>query len=664
MNEIVTWAWQLIQDNAGELAATAAKEGISKGGETVAQSAKELWSKVDWHTSESKYRQALMSQTRTTKILGNPKPIPIENIYTDVYVFERLSAFRRYAEENLDRADDDDVDLYSSFEYKDRVSADTVVKSGENLFILGKPGAGKTTFLKHLTLLACGDRIKRTPIFVSIKDWSDSDKTLLKFIAQQFDVCGFPDAEKFVVASLLKGYCLVLLDGLDEVNEQSGRRAQATKEIINFVRKYRNAQYCVTCRIAASDYSFEQFKYVEVADFTEDQQQAFVRQWYVNDEKRLDKFLAGWKEEQNKGLKELGKTPLLLTLLCLAFDETMTFPARQVELYREAVDALLRKWDSSRLIERDRFYKNLSHTRREHLLEHIASSFYFNSKTVFKKAELEATVSAFISTLPDKDIDSVADAAVVVRAIEAQHGILVERAKNIYSFSHLTIQEFFTASAIVKNQKPALLRQIVKSALTDRKWREVMLYTVGLLPSADEVLAEMTKQLQDVKGKDTGILLFLGYCFCDFRTRLDQGTGRSSVYGSVDIAELLQEIESHVDKVAHPSLRIDEFKSVVEQVEQLEALMTSKSSKYNFGIAPDMAKAAGRLVKGKATDSAKMLGGYFVKPAKFVNYLYGCRLLTECLEIGTTTRRSSLSGQILSVTGEDLLTIQSVVKVH
>jgi hypothetical protein len=39
----------------------------------------------------------------------------------------------------------------------------------------------------------------------------------------------------------------------------------------------------------------------------------------------------------------------------------------------------------------------------------------------------------------------------VLRAIEEQHGILVNRHEDIYSFSHLTLQEFLTAKHINAN---------------------------------------------------------------------------------------------------------------------------------------------------------------------------------------------------------------------
>jgi len=44
----------------------------------------------------------------------------------------------------------------------------------------------------------------------------------------------------------------------------------------------------------------------------------------------------------------------------------------------------------------------------------------------------------------------------VLKSIEAQHGLLVERAE-IYSFSHLTFQEYFTARNFVANSDPQVL---------------------------------------------------------------------------------------------------------------------------------------------------------------------------------------------------------------
>jgi hypothetical protein len=74
-----------------------------------------------------------------------------------------------------------------------------------------------------------------------------------------------------------------------------------------------------------------------------------------------------------------------------------------------------------------------------------------------------------------------------------EQGILVERSRDTYSFSHLTFQEYLTAKFIVDNQK---VDQLVRDHLTDQRWREVFLLAAGLAPGkqgADALLLAMEK---------------------------------------------------------------------------------------------------------------------------------------------------------------------------
>ena len=60
---------------------------------------------------------------------------------------------------------------------------------------------------------------------------------------------------------------------------------------------------------------------------------------------------------------------------------------------------------------------------------------------------------------------------------------MVERAYNIYSFLHLTLQEYFVARYCIDNQSSGnFLRQVVDDHLTDVKWREVFIIISELLP--------------------------------------------------------------------------------------------------------------------------------------------------------------------------------------
>src|SRR5438067_2409299 len=161
----------------------------------------------------------------------------------------------------------------------------------------------------------------------------------------------------------------------------------------NFIEKYDQTQCLITCRLAASDYSFQPFTYVEIADFTKNQIKTFVSNWFRNqkgekDKETRDKFLSEFARADNEGLRDLARTPLLLTLLCLAFNET-TFPQRRVEIYEEGVDALLKDWDSSRGVKRDEVNHKLSLKHIKNILARIANEMFEKNIYFIQQRELE-----------------------------------------------------------------------------------------------------------------------------------------------------------------------------------------------------------------------------------------------------------------------------------
>jgi hypothetical protein len=78
--------------------------------------------------------------------------------------------------------------------------------------------------------------------------------------------------------------------------------------------------------------------------------------------------------------------------------------------------------------------------------------------------------------------------------IQVQQGVLVERARDVLSFSHLTLQEYLTAQHIADNN---LIEQLITEHLCDQRWREVFLLVAGLIRSgADDFLLTMEAEVQ------------------------------------------------------------------------------------------------------------------------------------------------------------------------
>lgn len=443
---------------------------------------KKKWAEVQWVEAAQKYRERMLELHGTLRVLGKPEPVSLEGVFTDVFILDQPRAFRRFDMARL-REDPNVLDN----EQAKRVSGLRLVTQPKTrrLFILGPPGAGKTTFLKYLTLQAAQGKLNKIPIFVPLNEWSESDLELLPFIARQFEICAFPDARAFIEHILKEGDALVLFDGLDEVRQEGAQRANVIKTIRDFSNQHSKSQVLVTCRVAATEYELsDKFTYVELADFTRDQMRAYAHKWFSDNPQKGQAFETEFFDKaEHRGLREMGRTPLLLAMLCLHFEETQTFPQRHIELYEEALDALLKKWDTSRNIRRDEVYRKLSLGRKRELLATLAAESFDREELFFAQEDLERRIVAYLRTLPPADIDEDIDGEVVLKAIEAQHGVLVERAHRIHAFAHLSFQEYFTAKYVVDNN--ALARLLTIKHIQDPRWREVLKYTASMLSNAD-----------------------------------------------------------------------------------------------------------------------------------------------------------------------------------
>jgi len=72
----------------------------------------------------------------------------------------------------------------------------------------------------------------------------------------------------------------------------------------------------------------------------------------------------------------------------------------------------------------------------------------------------------------------------------------------IYSFSHLTIQEYYTAKYIVEHIHKGTLKRLINDHFSDENWREVFLLTAEMMDDADEFFEMFLRALDGFAGDD------------------------------------------------------------------------------------------------------------------------------------------------------------------
>ncbi|MCL4805986.1 MAG: NACHT domain-containing protein [Anaerolineae bacterium] len=492
LTTIFTWVWS------------------TYGKTVVDKTSKAAWERLRWEDRALAYGQKVQRLYGTIQLLGQPRPISLEGIYTAVSLLDRPEALRRYTVEEMQAEFEGRGRRYFHTGGKEkRRDGLEMVRRGQNLFILGKPGAGKTTFLKHVALRGVKGDIDRVPIFVGLKQLSDSGKSVFDYIVGEFDVCNFPDAAGYLDRLLKSGKALLLFDGLDEVNVADDERKHLIAGVETFTRKYDLCPRLITCRLAANDYLFQGYTYVEMADFDEGQIREFVARWFSGDERereRRELFLSELENTASEGLRELARVPLLLALLCLSFEERLTLSSRRVELYGDALNALLKKWDSSRNIRRDEVYRELSPKRKLQMLSRIAAETFGRAEYFIHKRTLVRAIEDFLSKVPDASGE--VDGEVVLQSIIAQHGLFLERAGNIFSFVHLTIHEYFAARYVVENSARGTLPLLINN-YDDSRYKEVFLMTAGQLQEATEFFNLFANRLTEAVAESPTVAALL-----------------------------------------------------------------------------------------------------------------------------------------------------------
>ncbi len=370
----------------------------------------------------------------------------------------------------------------------------------ESLYVPGAPGAGKTTFCRWLALaVACGslpahpletpaefeerlpdDLRGRFPLLCRLREWADHDTCLAgngHWTQAQLEaaLAGWlavvkpggltPEVWREEMA---QGRCLLILDGADEVPETLGPhrpRRNLLSGLADALPEWLKAgnRVLLTSRpygLDDEDRRRLKLPLAELGELPQPLQETFVRRWYAaadppRAEEKASSLLAHLGGRPD--LAELRANPMLLTALCIKYDEGQRLPQDFYRLYDSVVNQVLYK-------------RYLTENERDRARLRLSAVALGMHQGVMKRRTTPAQevgideVDRILAALAKSDWTTEGggvDAAGRREDLLSNSGLLLPRAGRRAGFYHLTFQEFLAAVRLrrIGDRAPDLLKR-------------------------------------------------------------------------------------------------------------------------------------------------------------------------------------------------------------
>ncbi|OYQ67432.1 hypothetical protein B9G53_01405 [Pseudanabaena sp. SR411] len=489
----------------------------------------------------SQRKDKVNHQCGILQLLDINRPVDIDKIYIDVNVIEQIPSQQGGKISDLDSLAPEDIDRDLDKITARQILGTQAVEKYGNLRVLGKTGAGKSIFLKHLAMQCNAGKFaaKQVPVFTALRDFAESCKynqqvSLLEFINQEFLESDISHPE--ILKKLLhEGRILFLIDGLDEICQDVELEPRVLNEVRRFCERYHKNTFVTTCRTDLQKLALKGFTDVQITPLNEVQISTGARKWFGEFSKAdgtdglriSSQFMQKLKLPENWQFQPLMANPLLLHLACSIFHCQKKFPIK-AEFYKQGMDLLVWKWDEARGLDRNQSYPGYALPQKLQLWSELASFTFEKGQYFFEQRVIEEHIANSVQNLTDtnSEPEEIYQAIeTVLRMVKAQHhGLLAERAKGIFSFSYSAMQQYCIARKIVShNLQPAgqSLQELV-THLTDPRWHEIFLLTASMLHSADDLVQLMNQEINRLVAESPYLENFLAGAYQKAQNNLEE----------------------------------------------------------------------------------------------------------------------------------------------
>ncbi|MEL7354435.1 MAG: NACHT domain-containing protein [Cyanobacteria bacterium J06560_5] len=453
-------------------------------------------------------RRKILAQHSRMRLLSGAE-IGVDQLYVDVWLLKKPENRHFNTSESLLKKIHIETDRLLLSKRIQRNPGFEIANNQNKIVVLGKPGSGKTTFLKHLAVDWCKGRFQpsQLAVFIELRRIREKTWDLINAIGQELAL-----KERAEVLSLLKhGSLFVLMDGFDEVPTAELRHS--VQEQINQVSQqyHKDNRFVLTCRTQIMSAIPNGFTSVEVADFSSEQVRQFVQNWFTANGHSESEATQQWKTLQRTitsqaDLRELMVTPILLNLMCVVWQDSGEIPKNRASIYERGITWSLHRWNDEKKIKGwevgTEAYRKLSIEDKKTLLTEIAARKFENPENfvLFERDELVEQISEILQLANEQE------GLAVLKAIESQHGLLIERADELWSFSSLTFQEYFTVQWLTQ-----LPPQQLTAKISNQQWQRTVEQLVKSQQPADRLLRLIKQAIDRLTTQDPVIQAFLSW---------------------------------------------------------------------------------------------------------------------------------------------------------
>lgn len=340
-----------------------------------------------------------------------------------------------------------------------------------NYVLLGQPGSGKTTSIKHISNKMLHDsefsECYKFLLVIRLRDLNIGYKpsgnknyipksgSLFKHIADILGLRFKPNSNSPIsdeqLSAVLEGVvsttlnslnALVLLDGFDEVIHQENRES-VLLDFRSLCLGTRTSGILLTSRTGEFQYHIERAITLEISPLNKSQIKEFSQKWLgSNDQAEL--FL---RQLHESPFSDTSIRPLNLAQLCAIFEKTGSIPEKPKTVYRRITDLLIKDWDEQRSVKRSSIYAGFEPDRKFDFLSHMAFKLALTQKQMrFSAATLEKIYKSICLnfSLP------ISESRLVAKEIESHTGLVIQSSSINYEFCHKSIQEYLAAEHLVR----------------------------------------------------------------------------------------------------------------------------------------------------------------------------------------------------------------------